>query len=189
MASPSSAPFQAKSVTHVSGTFCYLCLGTVTLASIQTTVGSNWLHLVYGEGCLQLVDRVSAALERSPGIDVFVYINGVPHLLGADMRINVELLKKRAASTAQKEPMSSQCSIHISANYVSSRIDPEDKCLPRTWKINPDQLFPAEQEPMPGPIRQGVLIRAHNFAFSIDSLRCRSSASRKHPDGLEYSVL
>ena len=29
---PTSAPFGGKSVTHVSGTFCYLCLGTVTPA-------------------------------------------------------------------------------------------------------------------------------------------------------------
>src|SRR4029077_5664936 len=42
-----SAPFGPKSVTHVSGTFCYLCLGTdkgsspdtwVTERTVQTTV-------------------------------------------------------------------------------------------------------------------------------------------------------
>src|SRR5215472_6981251 len=30
-----SAPFGPKSVTHVSGTFCYLCLGTDTLSSLD----------------------------------------------------------------------------------------------------------------------------------------------------------
>ena len=30
-----SAPFGPKSVTHVSGTFCYLCLGTDTTAEMQ----------------------------------------------------------------------------------------------------------------------------------------------------------
>ena len=29
MAFPFSAPFRRKSVTHVSGTFCYLCLGSL----------------------------------------------------------------------------------------------------------------------------------------------------------------
>jgi len=59
------------------------------LQAFEQQVGSNWLHLVYGEGCLQLIDRLAAALERSSGINVFVHIYGVPHLLGPDLRINV----------------------------------------------------------------------------------------------------
>jgi hypothetical protein len=62
------------------------------LQALEQQVGSNWLHLVYGEGCLQLIDGVAPTLERSPGINVFVHINGVPHLLGPDLRIYVELL-------------------------------------------------------------------------------------------------
>ena len=41
---------------------------------------------------VRLVDRIAAALERSPGVDVFVHIDGVPHLFGSDMRTDVELL-------------------------------------------------------------------------------------------------
>jgi hypothetical protein len=73
------------------------------LASTQQQVGSNWLRLVDGEGCLQLVHRVAAALERSSGIDVLVYINGVPHLLGPDLRIDVELLKQTAVGPSHHQ--------------------------------------------------------------------------------------
>src|SRR5215813_3535107 len=50
---PTSAPCGVKSVTHVSGTFCYPCLGTVTMTygSIRgvlrrfgSNVGSNGLR-------------------------------------------------------------------------------------------------------------------------------------------------
>ena len=71
-----------------------------SLASIQTTVGSNWLHLVYCEGRLQLVHRFAAALERSPGVDIFVYINGVPHLFGANLWIDIKLLHEAPVSPA-----------------------------------------------------------------------------------------
>ena len=55
-------------------------------------VGSNWLHSHHSEGWFELVYRFTAALKRSSRIDVFVYIDGVPHLLGPDLRINVQLL-------------------------------------------------------------------------------------------------
>src|SRR5260370_28052382 len=52
------------------------------------------------ENFFELVDRGSAALKRSPRINILVYINGVPHLLGPDLRVHVEFLHEAAVGPA-----------------------------------------------------------------------------------------
>ena len=69
------------------------------LASSSKQVGSNWLHLVDAKRCFEAVHGLSTALKTCSGIDVFVYIDGVPHLLGPDLRVHVEFFQKAAVGS------------------------------------------------------------------------------------------
>ena len=70
------------------------------LASSSQQVGSNWLHLVDAKCRFEPVHGLSPALKTGSGIDVLVYIDGVAHLLGPDLGVDVELLQEAAVGPA-----------------------------------------------------------------------------------------
>ncbi len=66
------------------------------LASSSQQVGSNWLRLVNAKRGFEAVHCRSPAIKACSGVDVFVHINGVAHLLGPALRVHVELFHQAA---------------------------------------------------------------------------------------------